>query len=319
MRYDLTDLKLLVHIAEARSLTRAAERCHLSVPSVSQRVRHLEESLGVPILQRQARGVELTPAGQVIKRRALRILRELACLHDELAPFALGVYGEARLMATTVATATFLPQALTPFLRAHPKINVLVEEANSWDILSAIVGNRVDLGVVAHRGNDASLAYQTLYRDHLLVLLPAGASPAGAEPIGFEALLQHHEFVGFGRLSAVDGFLDDAAAKLGKRRSVRAQVGSPEALVSMVAHDVGVAVVPQSLAYRLEPDPRVCLLPLAEEWASREISLCWLRDEEQPGYVAALREALGVAAAALSGLMAGQPGPNPRPVVQASF
>src|SRR5690606_21403856 len=120
-------------------------RCHLSVPSVSQRVRHLEEGLGVPILQRQARGVELTQAGQLIERRALRILRELACLHDELAPFAQGIHGEARRMATTVAMATFLPEALAVFLREHPKINVQVEEANSWDILGAIAGNRIDL------------------------------------------------------------------------------------------------------------------------------------------------------------------------------
>jgi len=317
MRYDLTDLKLLVHIAEARSLTRAAERCHLSVPSVSQRVRHLEESLGVPILQRQARGVELTQAGQVIERRALRILRELSCLHDELLPFAQGVYGEARLMATTVAMATFLPEALAVFLRQHPKINVLVEEANSWDILSATAANRIDLGVIAHRGNDASLAYQTLYRDNLLVLLPSGAPLASSAAIGFDALLQQHEFVGFGRLSAVDGFLDEAAAKLGKRRSVRAQVGTLEALVSMVAHDVGVAVVPQSLAYRLEPDPRVCVLPMDEEWASREISLCWLQNEEQPGYVAALRLALVDAAAAMSRLIESrlEAGDRPRPPI----
>lgn len=298
VRYDLIDFRLLVHIAEAKSLTRAAERCHLSVPSVSLRIRQLEENLGVRLLQRQARGVELTQAGRIIERRALRILRELACMHDELAPFADGLYGEIRFMATTVAMATFVPEALALFLRQHPKVTVHMEEMNSVEILSATAGNRIDLGIVAHRSDDPAIAYASLCKDDLLVMLPAHADLDAHENLAFEALLKSQEFVGFGRLSALDGFLDDVATRLGKRRIVRAQVHELEALIGMVALDVGVAIIPRSLAYRVTHDRRVCMRPLSNDWASREISLCWPSTEELPGYVAALRGALTQAATA---------------------
>lgn len=298
MRYDLVDLKLLVHIAEAKSLTRAAERCHLSVPSVSLRVRQLEENFGVRLMQRQARGVELTPAGRIVERRALRILRELACMHDELAPFSEGLYGEVRLMATTVAMATFVPEALAMFLREHPKVNVHVEEMNSTEILAATIGNRIDLGVVAHRCDDPAIAYAPLRRDDLIVMLPVDSPLAGMDRVAFEQLLHAHEFVGFGRLSAIDGFLNDVAAEMSKRRVTRIQVNSLDALTSMVAHHVGVAVIPRSLACRITQQPIVCVKPLSDEWASREISLCWPHGEERPGYVADMCSALIEAAAA---------------------
>ncbi|MBA5770350.1 LysR family transcriptional regulator, partial [Escherichia coli] len=64
MRFDLVDLKLFTHIAEANSLTRGAERAHLSVPAASMRIKNLEEQVGVKLLSRTSQGVTLTAPGE---------------------------------------------------------------------------------------------------------------------------------------------------------------------------------------------------------------------------------------------------------------
>src|SRR5690349_8045342 len=74
MHFDLTDLRLAVAIAEANSLTRGAERCHLSVPAVSVRIKNLEETLGTKLMYRSSQGVTLTPAGQALVHHARLVL-----------------------------------------------------------------------------------------------------------------------------------------------------------------------------------------------------------------------------------------------------
>ena len=106
MHYDLTDLRLFVAIAELRNLTRGAERVHLAPSSASHRIRLLEESIGTPLLIREARGVKLTRAGEALLRHARQVFAQLEQMHADLSPFAKGVKGHVNLWANTHATHT---------------------------------------------------------------------------------------------------------------------------------------------------------------------------------------------------------------------
>jgi DNA-binding transcriptional LysR family regulator len=64
MRFDLTDLRLFTHVAEAANITQGASRTNMALASASERIRGMEDSLGVPLLERKRRGVHLTPAGR---------------------------------------------------------------------------------------------------------------------------------------------------------------------------------------------------------------------------------------------------------------
>lgn len=117
MHYDLTDLRLFLHVGELLNLTRAAEKSFLSVPSASLRIKQLEESFETPLMIRQAKGMRLTPAGEELFRRARIVLQQLEVLHADLRSYAKGVKGRIRLQANSTVTNTFLAEALSAFIK----------------------------------------------------------------------------------------------------------------------------------------------------------------------------------------------------------
>jgi DNA-binding transcriptional LysR family regulator len=84
VHFDLADLRLIVRIAEANSLTRAAEASFLSLPAASTRIKNLEESIGAKLLYRTSQGVTLTPAGQAFVHHARAVLAQLEHLTGDM-------------------------------------------------------------------------------------------------------------------------------------------------------------------------------------------------------------------------------------------
>ena len=149
MHYDLIDLRLFVAIAEAKNLTRGAERVHLAASSASHRMRVLEESIGTPLLLREPRGVSLTRAGEALLRHARQVFAQLEQMHADLTPYAKGVRGHVSLWANTHATHTFLPDSLATFLQRHPQVSISLEEHTSPDVLMAVARGEADIGQIA--------------------------------------------------------------------------------------------------------------------------------------------------------------------------
>ena len=84
MRSDLTDLRLFVNVHEAGTITGGATATHMTLASASERIRSMEESLGVPLLVRDRRGVRSTPAGRTLLHHARLVLRQMDLLQGEL-------------------------------------------------------------------------------------------------------------------------------------------------------------------------------------------------------------------------------------------
>src|SRR5438270_10961473 len=77
LRFDLTDLRLFLHVAEAASITHGASRSNMALASASERIRAMEDALGAPLLERKRRGVQLTPAGAALARHARIVTQQL--------------------------------------------------------------------------------------------------------------------------------------------------------------------------------------------------------------------------------------------------
>jgi len=110
MHFDLADLRLMVRVAEANSLTRGAEASFLSLPAASTRIKNLEESLGAKLLYRTSQGVTLTPPGQAFVHHARLVLAQLEHLTSDMQEYAKGIKGHLRVFANTTALGEFLPE-----------------------------------------------------------------------------------------------------------------------------------------------------------------------------------------------------------------
>ena len=149
MRFDLTDLRLFLHVVEAGSITHGAERMNLAIAAASTRIRNMEATLGTPLLHRERQGVRPTEAGRTLLHHARMLLQQADRMRGDLAEYADGLRGQVRLMSNTNALTEFLPEPLSAFLAAHPQVNIDLEERLSDEIVAAVAEGTADVGIVA--------------------------------------------------------------------------------------------------------------------------------------------------------------------------
>ena len=185
LHFDLVDLRLMVRVAEANSLTRGAEASHISLPAASTRIKNLEESLGLKLLYRTSQGVTLTPPGQAFVQHARTVLAQLEHLSGDLQEYAKGIKGHLRVYANTTALGEFLPPVLKGYLLAHPDVNVDLRERLSHDIVRAVSEGQTDIGIVAGLVRTENLQTLPYRRDRLVLVVPAGHPLDGQMQVDF--------------------------------------------------------------------------------------------------------------------------------------
>ncbi|QQO35129.1 LysR family transcriptional regulator [Bradyrhizobium diazoefficiens] len=273
MRFDLVDLQLFIAVADQRSITRGAERSHLALASASARIKGLEDALGVALLKRGRRGVELTVAGESLLDHARVVIHQVEALQGDLAAYASGVRASVLLLANTSGLSEHLPRALATFLRGHPDINVDVEERESADIATAIASGAADLGFAAEHALPDSIE-RFLFSEDRLTLVAARRSEFGSRrQIDFQEVTDC-DFVGLTASTALQVHISRHAAKLGARLRVRARLRDFDAICQMVAADVGLAVVPETAAKRCARSMPIVAIRIRDGWANRRLTIC---------------------------------------------
>lgn len=270
--YDLTDLRIFIAVAEEGSVSRGAVRCHLAASTVSLRIKGLEDAIGAALLQRQSRGVKLSPAGLVLLEHARRCVAQLEQMHADLLPFAQGVTGHITLFANNNAISTHLPDDLARFLAAHPSVRISLKEGLSADIAAAVAQGSADVGVVAMETAHPQLQYVPYRVDQLVLLAPKGSTISKKRRTAFSQCLQL-PFISLQQGAALHTFLMNKATALGARLDIRVQVSGYRAIARLVSAGVGIGVVPRTA---LEPSDRdkVSVIELTDEWARRDLCVC---------------------------------------------
>jgi DNA-binding transcriptional LysR family regulator len=291
MPFDLVDLRLMVRIAEADSLTKGAEAAHMSAPAASTRIKAIEESLGVKLLHRSSQGVTLTPPGQAFVHHARLVLGQLEHLRTDLQEYARGIRGHLRVHANTTALGEFLPPVLRRYLLAHPDVNVDLQERLSHDIVRAVSEGQTDIGIVAGLVRTESLQVLPYRRDRLVLVVPRGHALAGAPAVSFADTLDF-DHVGLAESSAIRAFLQQICESLHRPMQQRIQVSNFEAACRMVEAAVGVAILPGSAAHRHAQTMAISIVPLADPWAERALQIVVRSLDALPAYARELVDLL---------------------------
>jgi len=278
MRLDLADLQLFLCIFDAGSISAGAARANLALASASERLRSIELDAGVTLFERRPRGVVATQAGEALAHHAHLILRQQALLKGELRDFANGVQGTLHLHANTAALAEFLPRRLAPWLAERPRLHVELKERTSADMVRAIAADLVEAGVTSDVVRDsaaaAGLQLQPVERDDLVLVMAAGHRLAGAARLALSEVLDQ-PFVGLAHGSALQDHLDAQTHAAGQVLALRIRMTTFTGLCEMVAHGVGMAIVPQNVARRYRRQYGFRTVALDEPWARRQLCLCY--------------------------------------------
>jgi molybdate transport repressor ModE-like protein len=291
LRFDLADLSLFRHVVEAGSITHGAERAHLALAAASTRIRNMEDALGAPLLKRGRQGVTPTQAGRTLLQHARAILRQAERLHEDLSAYGGGLGGQIRVLSNTNALTEFLPEALSSFLAAHPNVSVDLEERLSDEIVGLIAEGVADLGVIAGTVDAGALETYPFRRDRFVLVVAKDHPLAKRAKVGFADVLDH-DFVGLDRASALQRFLAGKAVRIGRPLRLRVQLRSFDAVCRLVECKVGIGIVPETTARRVSKTMAIAVVPLADTWAVRELTICTRKIDELPLYARQLVEHL---------------------------
>ncbi|HEX6940992.1 MAG TPA: LysR substrate-binding domain-containing protein [Longimicrobiales bacterium] len=239
---ELRQLRYFLAVADARHFTRAAEAVYVSQPALSQQIRALERELGAPLFDRLGRSVELTTAGRVLVDRARRILRDVEDAKAAVGDLARAVRGELSLAAVHTANLTVVVEVLARFRERYPGVVVRIHEARAADVVEAVSVGRVDLGITYLPVHEAGLESEPLYREELVLVVPAGHPLAGST-VRVAAL------AGMPLIVPPEGYclragIDAVLAEAGARSRVVAEVVAPESICEAVRAGLGLSLLP---------------------------------------------------------------------------
>jgi DNA-binding transcriptional LysR family regulator len=246
---ELRHLRYFRAVAEELHFGRAAERLHIAQPPLSQQIRQLERELGVELLTRTTRTVELTPAGRAYLRRVIKILEGVEEAGHQARRLAEGTEGQLTIGCVGSATYSLLPRLVLALRDTLPGVDVGVRgEMLAPAQVSALLAGEIDLALLRPPVHQDGIETEILRRDRLLVAMPAGHPLAALSEVPVEDL-RDEDFVAHaaGR-SVMHSLLNSAAAAAGFVPQVRHEVAETSTLVTLVAAGLGVAIVPEPTA-----------------------------------------------------------------------
>jgi len=182
---ELRHLRYFVAVAEAGSLTVAAERnLHTSQPSLSRQIRDLEDEVGAQLLTRRARGVNLTPAGRAFLEHARLVLSQVETATESARRVAHPARPRFAMGFLTGHEWTWMPEALRILRDELPNIDVMISSQYSPRLANALLKGTVDAAFLRREKGVPELAYRVLVKEPLMVILPSDHRLAALKSIG---------------------------------------------------------------------------------------------------------------------------------------
>ncbi|MBB4349963.1 LysR family transcriptional regulator [Aliirhizobium cellulosilyticum] len=281
MKFDLTDLRIFLSAVEGGSLTAAALQNNIVVAAVSARLRKMEDSFGLPLVERTGRGIRPTLAGDILVGHARKVLDDTRKLEIELDAFSEGRGGTIRLLSNTNMLSEHMPKLLGSFLRQNPDIFVTVTDKPSMEVVNLLRNGEADIGIVASSADMTGLERWRFVPDRLVLIVPGDWALEG--PVAYARILDH-PLIALNTTVALSQFLRRLATELGRRANIRIRVENFESLCRIVECGAGLGIVPESAARRYGRDMGFRTLEIADGWAERELYVCVRNQQQLPLY-----------------------------------
>jgi DNA-binding transcriptional LysR family regulator len=263
---DLRQLRYFVAVADAGSLTRAADGLHLAQQSLSEQVRALEAEVGAALFERSSRGVRLTEVGTVLLREARPVLAQASRALETARRAARGEAGELRVGFLSSVANYMLPPVVRAFRDRHPEVTLHVEDVSIADLVERLRTGELDAGLSRPPLVD-DLETEAVLREPVAAVLPEGHRLAGREELTL-AELADEPWVLTPRSSWPPWHrqYDEDYARAGFAPRVVQRADTVQNLLALVAAGVGVTRL--TMSARTLRDSGVAFVPLAGDEAA---------------------------------------------------
>lgn len=279
MAIEMHQLRYFVAAADAGSVTRAAERCRVAQPSLSQQIKKLEEHLGMTLFDRLGRGIALTDAGRTLLPRARRILADVRDIDANLQRHVAEGAGALAVGAIPTMAPYVLPRAVSDLQRSLPACAISIREGLTEQLVEGLLDNDLDCALLSTPLEHDLLAVEVIAEEELLVVAPRShvLAVSGATPfhrLKGVATVSLEEMHCLGR--QIQGFC--GAQQVASRIVCRASQLST--IFDLVSLGLGISIVPE-MAASAETRPNLAFVRLTPNPLVRQIAVAWRRDRSR--------------------------------------
>lgn len=277
---NLQDLRYLVAVAETRHFGRAAEACNVAQPTLSSQIRKLEEELGVTLLERTNKRVDLTPVGSQILHHAREALAQSRAIEAVAQAARDPLVGALKLGVIPTLAPYLMPLILGPLRKGYPRLGLELWEDQTRSLIDGLRSHRLDAALLATPADSPEITEIELFDEPLLAAVPPGHNLAASPSIDPDTLAPELLVLADGHCLA-NHALAACGAKTGSYRTPlqsSMQAATLETLVNLVAAGYGATLIP-SLAAPSLGRLGIVLRPLTGDASTRTVRLA-----SRPGF-----------------------------------
>jgi len=290
----LTELRYIVMLARERHFGRAAEKCHVSQPTLSVALKKVEQRHGIVLFERSAAEVRLTPVGEQVARQAERVLEESVRLKEIATQGKDPLIGALRLGVIYTVAPYLLPKLIPALHPLAPQMPLYIQEDFTVNLTEQLRRGDLDVIVVAQPFSEPGLVSRPIYDEAFCVAMPPGHALAAYELISPDQIVANNLLL----LGSGNCFRDQVVQScphLSEPGGIDGTLGgsSLETVRHMVASGAGISVVPLSAAEAWPQNEELLVFRRFTEPApSRRIILAWRATFPRPKAIDALRAAI---------------------------
>ena len=280
----LTELRYVVTLARERHFGRAAERCHVSQPTLSVAVKKLEDELGIPLFERSKSSIRVTETGQRIIEQAQRVLDQVGVIKD-MAQDGKNQLNSPLKVGAIYTTGPFLfPHLLPELRRAAPEMPLYIEENYTANLRQKLRHSDLDAIIIALPFEEPEVVTMPLYDEPFVVLLPADHPLTAKDEITADELSREQLLLlGPGHcfrdqvLESCPPLVDAITKRAdGDKPDLVTEGSSLETIRHMVASGLGITVLPLSAATGMKyHEDILAVRPFAAPVPFRTVALAW--------------------------------------------
>lgn len=288
----ITQLNYVLAVAEFQNFTLAAEKCFVTQPTLSMQIQKLEEELDIKIFDRNKKPIQLTEVGKKIVEQAKNIVNEADRIQDIVEQQKGFIGGDFKIGVIPTIMPTLLPMFLNNFIKKYPKINLIIEEHTTEEIISRLQKGQLDAAIAATPLNESDLKEIVLYYEPFVGYFPqefrGDLKELTPEDLNINEILLLQDGHCF-----TNGILNICkASKLDPNRRFELTSGSFETLIGLANEGLGVTFLPYLHTLTLTESDKKNVLEFANPKPSREVSLIFPKNELKIHIIDALRNTI---------------------------
>ncbi len=285
----ITQLQYVLAVAEHKNFTLAAEKSFVTQPTLSMQIQKVEEELGILIFDRSKKPIQLTDIGEKIVAQAKNIVNESDRIRDIVDQQKGFIGGEFRLGIIPTVMPTLLPMFLTNFTKKYPKVQLLIEELTTEQIVTKLKTGQLDAAIAATPLDEEKLKEIVLYYEPFVAYIPDGHEKSTKSEIDITDLNVDDILLLKDGHCFREGVLNLCKIAGGNKTKFSIESGSFETLIKLADEGLGTTLLPYLHTLDLKESDKPKLKHFKEPRPAREVSLVFPKTELKIHIIDALR------------------------------